>query len=403
MNKKNVFLAVLFSALVLTSCGDDKETPQPTQKESPFLIETTVKNSDGMSGSSYVQLISELSGKIDNSNAIQVDFNAPIGFIDNQVFIFPTFGKDASPYLQKYIYSKTGGSLTKAETLTFSPNSGASNIVKVSNTKAYVPAYNIGKVIVINPESMKKTGEIDLSKYAHGDNSPEPAYGIIRDGLYYLPLDQAGADYMPYKEYRQVDVAIIDTKTDKVKKVISETTSNMSFPTRPMLENMIFTDENNDIYIACVGYFGYNPNFLENGFVCIPSGKTEFDTSKSWDISKTTISGTSYKPASVVNCQYLGSGKLVAFVSIIELMGKNPYTAKNNMAVLIDMKAKTIKKIDGIPTTDGHSVALNMYNNLVVMGIYGTSKSGFYTYNPSTEEAKHVLDITGNPTLLHVF
>lgn len=58
-------------------------------------------------------------------------------------------------------------------------------------------------------------------------------YGILRDGLYYLPLDQIGENWMPFADYRQVDVAVIDTKTDKVVKVISEKTSGLCFPTRP--------------------------------------------------------------------------------------------------------------------------------------------------------------------------
>ena len=36
---------------------------------------------------------------------------------------------------------------------------------------------------------MQKTGEINLAQYAHGDTSPEPAMGIIRDGKY-LPMSQ---------------------------------------------------------------------------------------------------------------------------------------------------------------------------------------------------------------------
>lgn len=43
--------------------------------------------------------------------------------------------------------------------------------------------------------------------------------------------------------------------------------------------------------MACTGYFGYDPTYLKNGFVCIPAGKQEFDETKTWDMSNTSIEG----------------------------------------------------------------------------------------------------------------
>ena len=172
-----------------------------------------------------------------------------------------------------------------------------------------------------------------------------------------------------------------------------------------MLRNMIFTDEHNDIYIACAGNFGLNPTYLNNGFVCIPAGSTEFDVLKSWDIKDNVIIGTdeNYKPASIFNCKYIGNGKVAAYVNIIELNGENPYTSKNNMAVIIDMKAKTITRVKGVPLSDSHSVVVEFYNGQVFFGAYGDKQAGFFTYNPADSEAKHVCTTTGNPIDLYIF
>ncbi len=394
---------IAFSVLLLfvTSCekDDPKPDPKPTETNT-ILVQTTLVNPDGASGSSYIQLISKLSGSIDNTNATQVPFSSPISVVGNNIFVLPTFGKDAVHEIQKYTYENS--SLSGPEKLAVPPYSMPVNITSVSSEKAYSPMYGLGKVLIFNPNTMKKTGEIDLSKYAHTDASCEPAYGLIRDGFYYLPLNQIGANYMPYEDYRQVDVAVIDVKTDKVVKVISENTSEMSFPTRPMLKDMIFTTESNDIYIACTGYFGLNPKYKQNGFVCIPAGKKEFDTSKSWDISNTIIEGTSYKPVSVFNCKYMGNGTLAAYVGIAELSGNNPYTAKNSMPVLIDLKAKTIKKLN-IPVSGGHGVFIDKYNDLVIFGVYGKEEVGFFTYNPKNNEVKKVLTTAGSPDFMHIF
>jgi len=155
--------------------------------------------------------------------------------------------------------------------------------------------------------------------------------------------------------------------------------------------------------MACTGYFGYDPTYLKNGFVCIPAGKQEFDEAKTWDISSTNIEGSSYKPATVFNCKYIGNGKLAAYVGILELNGNNPYTARNSMAVMIDLNTKTIKKIEGIPYTDGHSVAIEYHNGEVLFAAYGVDASGIFAYNPVTGNVRQALSTSGNIAFMHFF
>ncbi len=413
VNKMNRFflnwqlMALGVLLLVTVSCNDDDGIgiEKPIGLKGKYLITTTVKNPDGMSGSSFIKLIVDSPGVTDNSGSIQVNFGVGAAVRGNDIFTFPSFGKDGNPNLSKYTYTGTTD-LGNPTELNLPANSGASNITVISENKVYLPAYNAGKVYIFNPKTMKKTGEIELSEYAHGDNSPEPANGILRDGLYYLTLDQVGSDYMPYPEYRQADVLIIDPTTDKVTKMISEAQSNLSFPTRPMelTKGMIFMNEQKDIYIACVGSFGFDKTYLNSGFVCIPAGEQEFDVSKTWDISNTSIEGTNYKPASIYNTHYIGNGKVVAYVGVLELLDpKNPYTSRNTIAVLMDLNTKTIKRIEGVPVTDGHSVCLDEYKDLVVLGAYGKNKAGFFTYNPTTEEVEYVLSTVGNPASFHYF
>ncbi len=403
--KMILLLMGVLAVFATTSCEKDNDKPEEKKDEAKYLIGTTLKNPDGMSGSSYMQLIKEFSGSIDNSKATPVSFGCGLAIRRKEIFEFPSSGKDGDYNLKKYSYNGTTA-FGAAQKLLLAPNSGASNITVVNDEKYYIPASYLGIVYIINPKTMKKIGQIDLTSYAHSDNNPDLANGVIRDGIYYLCLNQIGSDWLPYPDYHQVDVALIDTKTDKVLKVISEKTLNLSFPTywMDLTQGMIFTNEQKDIYIACVGKFGSDPTYLNSGFVCIPAGKQEFDISKSWDISNTQIAGTNYKPSSMMNCKYIGNGKIAAYVTIMELMDPNNiYTSKNIMAVIIDMKAKTIKQIKGVPLTDGNSVIIEKYKDLVVFGAYGKNKAGFFTYNPQTEEVKHVLTTVGNPSFFHYF
>ena len=404
-----VFLTACSLALLLVSCKKDdnnnSESAIISKSSGKYLLETSVKNPDGMSGSSYIQLFNTLSGSLNNSQAEQIEFGSSVQVEGNDVYLFDTMKGVGG--IVRWTYDPTTQKLTKGATLPGISNSMVGHLEKVSATKAYVPMYTQGIVWIINPQTMQKTGEINLAQYAHGDASPEPAMGILRDGKYYLCLNQIdpGAGWQPYANYQQCDVAIINPQTDVVEKVVSETTTKLTFPTRPMAQckGMLFTNEAGDIYMATAGYFGYSKDNTKCGFLCIPKGSTEFDSSKSWDISTTTIAGTTYKPASVYNCQYIGNGKAVAYVGIVELGGSNPYTAKNAMAVLIDLSAKTISQINGIPLTDGHSIFITKHNGNILFGAFGTDKIGLFAYNPTTGAVEQVLTTTGNPAFFHAF
>jgi len=404
-----VFLTACSLALLLVSCKKDdnnnSESAIISKSSGKYLLETSVKNPDGMSGSSYIQLFNTLSGSLNNSQAEQVDFGSSVQVEGNDVYLFDTMKGVGG--IVRWTYDPTTQKLTKGATLPGISNSMVGHLEKVSATKAYVPMYTQGVVWIINPQTMQKTGEINLAQYAHGDSSPEPAMGILRDDKYYLCLNQIdpGAGWQPYANYQQCDVAIINPQTDVVEKVVSETTTKLTFPTRPMAQckGMLFTNEAGDIYMATAGYFGYSKDNTKCGFLCIPKGSTEFDSSKSWDISTTTIAGTPYKPASVYNCQYIGNGKAVAYVGIVELGGSNPYTAKNAMAVLVDFNAKSISQINGIPLTDGHSIFITKHNGKILFGAFGTDKIGLFAYNPTTGAVEQVLTTTGNPAFFHAF
>ena len=87
MNKKMI-LAACVAACVMTGCDKDNNQSIADGGTGKILIGTTVKNPDGQSGSSYMQLIPSLSGNVDNSNAIQLSFSSPIEVVGNDVFVY---------------------------------------------------------------------------------------------------------------------------------------------------------------------------------------------------------------------------------------------------------------------------------------------------------------------------
>ena len=402
------FLTLCACAVLGTACKKDEkeEVAAHTSKSSgKYLLETSVKNEDGMSGVSYIQLTDKLVGDINNSQGEQIEFGSSVQVEGNDIYVFDTMKGTGG--LTLYTYDPSNKHFTKKANLPTPANSMFGNLTIVSPTKAYVPLYAMGTVWIINPKTMQKIGEISLNKYAHGDTSPDPAMGILHNGKYYLSLTQINASngWQPYADYQQCDVVIINPQTDSVEKVVSEKTSGLTFPTRPMAQcrGMMFATETGDLYIATVGYFGFNPNNKKSGFICIPKTATEFDTTKTWDISTTTIEGTNYKPACVFNTQYMGNGKVAAYVGVSELYTQNPYTAKSSMAVIIDLNTKSIKQIQGIPLTDGHSVFITKMKDKVIFAAFGTDKAGLFSFDPTTGAVQQVLSTQGNPAYFYAF
>ena len=103
-------------------------------------------------------------------------------------------------------------------------------------------------MIVFNPTTMTRIAEIDLNGLKQADTNVSPASMVIRDGKLFIGLNQMNAQYMPTRN--NIELAMIDTKTDKVEKHIVNTSLGMSFATRPIDPGSIFIDENNDIRSA---------------------------------------------------------------------------------------------------------------------------------------------------------
>lgn len=406
MKKSLFYSAAMLCAVSLAFTSCDKEKNQETDElpggKGHILLEPTVKNDDGTSGSSYLIQIEDFSSKISFDNAIQIGFAATFTVHGNDIYMFPTDMGKSSQTLVRYERSEDG--LRQMATKQIVPGSSPYCLLYVNENKAYIPLYGLGNVMIVNPKTLETIGTINLTQYGFSDQCADPAMGIIRGNYLYLALNQIGATWMPYENYRQSDVAIIDITTDQVVKVVSENQTGLCFPTRPFLPGMIFMNENKDIYVSCAGYFGYDPSYLKSGFVCIPNGQQEFDPSRSWDISSTVIEGTDgWKPATIYNSAYIGNGKVLAYVGILELNGDNPYTARNTMATVIDLNSKTISKIDGIPYTDGHSCSIEEYQGKFYLTAYGVDKSGIFSYDPANGAVEQVTSCNSDISFMHIF
>lgn len=409
------FKHFLFAGAMLTlaaSCGNsDDPTPNPTPNPGVttfkgILFSTALTNPEGNTGRCYLQALPEMtSGSYDNKNAIPSGFGTMPMIMDRgNIYALPDYMGNTKAEIVCYNID-AAGKLVRRGVLSIPAGAAACNVVELNSEKAYVSFQNLGTVMVFNPTTMTKLKNIDLNSLSLPNAKVAPASMIIRDGYLYVGLSQFNAQWMPTEP--TVSVAMIDTKTDILKKHIVNKTLGLSVATRPIDPNTIFKDENGDIYFVCMGAFGFLPQY-PCGIVRIKNGAEEIDPDYCIRLDKTPVAGLSVTNAEYIAATcYAGKGKLYAYLNASKLApdgATNPYLSITCFPAIIDLRAKTMQKIDNMELSNPQGIAIGKHKNLIVFGSANKKASGFYTYNPVTKEVKGpVFTVQGNPGAFHSF
>lgn len=180
MKKKKYFLyatMMLLSSFCI-SCGDDEDDPSPA----PVADGYEFVHSVNVGENTYISLFKDMNvGEVGTDNS-QIHAEGAFTYVYNsKVFVTDT------EHLYKYAVSN-GKLVQEGTTLLFPTGAQAAFLTFMSDTKAYVSCLGLGKIWIINPSTMTKTGEIDLADYAigkeEGDNNPELGASVIRDGVF---------------------------------------------------------------------------------------------------------------------------------------------------------------------------------------------------------------------------
>ena len=407
MKLKHLCMAIVAMA-AFTACGDDNKeqpTPQPGEggKFEGIVFATSIPNADGSSGAAYLQGIPKLTANpVDNSKGLPTGFGtAPIVTPSGSVYSLPDYMGNSRAAIVRYVPNAKGELVEKGK-LQISAGAQACNVVEVNAEKAYVSCQGTGKIVVFNPTTMKQVKEIDLNSYAQKGLNVAPATMIVRDADLFVGLSQRDAKWMPTKS--SAELVVIDTKTDEVKKHITNTTLGLSTATRPIDPKSIFMDENKDIYVNCIGSFGMNPQ-LPGGIIRIKNGSTDIDPDYSFKFNEVKVEGLEggYGTFLGTVC-YMAKGKLYAYINAPQLdpNAKNPYLTIAYCPVEIDLYNKTITKIEGVGYSNPHACAVAKYGDKVVFGVTNKTQSGFFSYEPATKKAEGpILKVTGNPLFFY--
>ena len=262
MKNQWFLLSLLATFLSFISCSKDDPFPTDEEDDMSFVHSVTVGDN------AYVSLFKDL-------NVEQTSTQNSLVFA-KESFLF-TYGGNIyvleSMNARLYKYRVENGLLIQEkETMILPSGSLPAFLTFDSEEKAYISCVGLGKLYIINPTTMQKTGEIDLSEYAigkeSGDKNPEPGASVIRDGILY--------------EY----------------------------------SGDPFIDEKGDLYIYCVGGFGYFANCTE-GFLRIKKGETDFDQSYYFPIETISIPDIKGNKANYIYSKtYTGNGKLYGYFNV---------------------------------------------------------------------------------------
>lgn len=389
--KKSIVLwmasVLILASITMTGCKKPKNEPEPTAGRYDLGIVSMISNPDGMSGTSWLQIIDGLAEKtVTNNKAQQIGFGMPpMGVLGNDIFTIPDYG--ASNTFERWTRSKDG-TITKSGEMELPINSLASHGMIVSPEKGYLGTMT-GKVLVFNPTTMKLTGEIDISSYAI-ENVLVPAIGapFVDGDIVYMPLWQVDANRMPVGD-PLIDMLVVDLKTDSVIKRIQETTSGLTNAGYPYgVQHNCFKDEKGDVYYIAGGAFSIDPKY-KTGILRIKNGTTEIDPDYNWVFNDQTIEGENGMARWLVATHYLGNGKLYGYADIPDYW-VNPAMPdwvhdRSIISLEIDIWNKTVKKLP-IPRTSAYSTHVSPYDDLMLFSVFGDKDSGFYTYDPKTGE-----------------
>ena len=377
---------VLLSLVGLTSCGKDSpDFPPSTKSEVGFV------HSVNIGENTYISLFKDLSvSSLNTDNALVLPKGAFTFVYKNKIYVTDT------EHLYKYI-PKDGILVQEGNTMLFPSGAKATYITFLSEKKAYVSCLGLGKVWIIDPSSMTKTGEIDLSGYSlgklAGDNNPEPCASII-----YVTLCQLKSAYSCEKG---AHIALIDTKTDKPIKMISDPRATMASSMTPAGDP--FVDEKGDIYFYCVAMFGYQPGVKE-GFLRIKKGEQDFDNSYCFTLADVNLEGVKGNRTSYAyNKVYGGNGKVYGYLNIPGAASNPPDYVhdKSFQAFEINLYNKTCKKMN-FSGTVGWATSICKSGNNIIFGMSTDQGMGYSVYHMddgSYEKLK--VKVSGAPYMLH--
>lgn len=386
----------LLTAVSLNSCKKDKNEPGGDDQLHKIAIVTNISTGSTLTG--YVGTFADFSvGSYTNSRARQT-LSYPLAQIyNNDLFLSEARSGDD---LIKYSRNEDG-TLRESGRLTFPAGSSPNTIAFENSERAYISVVETGKISIFNPTNMTIVGEIDLTAYAIGDASPDPAVILYRNNKLYVGCYQSSDSYT---SSHPAQLLIIDLANDN--SITSIVDSRTTFASNPTSPGSMFFDEQGNLYVMCMASMGIIPG-QKSGFLRIKNGENRFDPDYFFNVTDYSIAGIPGNTANYLHrISYSGNGIVYGIGNVPALTSNPPdYINDRNYAALkIDVVNKSIGKIN-IPYSNGYASCLLNYQGKVYFGMATENGVGIFSYDPATDTPSvgPVVTTQGDPSVLGAF
>lgn len=400
--KKNLFsvltaFMIIAASVLFSGCSDDDDNNNSGENSGKAKIVMSIDMEPNAS-MGYIVPVKDINVKTASYSNAQETYTCPyITSYGNWIFYVPG---SANGTITKYTRQEDG-TLSVDGGLTIAATTAMCVCVTVaSETKAYASAPLDNKIIIFNPATMEKTGEINLNdtKWGlNGTSTPNPLGMIIREGKLYvgcgeftqMPITAPGAYMM-----------IIDTETDNPEKIFSDPRLSSA----SMFNGGMFIDENDDIYVTCWGSYGYS-NGQKFGLLRIKNGETEFDSNYCFNMSDMTFDNIEggYFQYSITN-YYAGNGNLYVIAYCPGYAGESPdyINDKTNICLKANLYNCTMEPL-AFPRTNGYSCAISQYGDDILFGLTTESNgTGIFSYNQKTGKCSSSPIINAQGTIMNI-
>ncbi|MEM0941536.1 MAG: hypothetical protein AAF600_15275 [Bacteroidota bacterium] len=381
MKKGNLISMRYLLLLIIVSCdNDDVQIEEEDSSEYPYILFT--QNATSTDG--FLTAFNELpAGDLDivsQSNVISLASSQ--GGIQFKNTFFAR-DKDGNNGLLKYVIDENGN----ISEVGFIDGGDRLKAVVVSDTKGYYADFDAFNIQIFNPETMQRTGEVDLSGASQGGVIEVINFMIERDGKLFagfssFSLTGVSAD--------SVYLAVVDIATDQLEatRIYPEALylGGLWFRTLPFA-----TDANGDLYMQALGDLSGATQRLSK-ILRIKSGETDFDLTYEWDISNTLPP----QPSIMRGLTIASNGKAYTC-----LQTETPSTTTGIFSEPIwqyyelDLENKTGSLISDIPSFIGFGVFMVMeMNNQLLFPVISSSFNGYYAMDMATGTVQQQFKLT---------
>jgi hypothetical protein len=401
-------LAATALALVLLACGDDDDatsrvaspasaadsgSAEPSEGAAPrYIIESMITSDSDRA--SYVAVLPTLdrSETVEFSDAREFASYAPADPWKGSLLV----NDGQTPKVTQYELDDQGA-WVEGPTLLFSAQTSLplERNIAVAGDKAYVP-FDRNNFIAWNPDTFEKGVELgppaELPQQRDDDRDLQVNRGYsfeLRGSTLFQPYYYADPTFNVFS--RESKISVIDTKADKVMKVLTAPCPHLHITTRDKAGNIYLSNGMGSIPAAIT-----SGGKLHNCFVKIPAGSAEIDPAATTDFRDLTDGREGSN-------LYVISDKLALFNvyhAERDSLGDEPDfddvdNSANYHLWTLDLETMQAKIMDGIDYSGGQTVVFPI-DDRVFVTVPAADYSSTEVYEVSAEgSAKKLFDVNG--------